>query len=93
MQQTFVYYVTNLNDSGNNSLRDAIKFANKNILLITHIIIKVHGTVILKKSLPPINATVFIDGVTELNYPLFEINCNGHDVIITDDLDNTTNIT
>ena len=87
MKKIVIYNVTNLNDSGDNSLRDAIKVANENILVKTHIIFRVNGIITLKKSLPNINSTVILDAISGLkyiNYPLVEINCNLNNGIIMD---------
>ena len=90
-----IIYVTNTNNDGVGSFRDAILEANKKNTSSSKIIFSVKGTIILEDSLPRINNTVLIDAISELhytNYPLIEINCNNYNGIIFDKLSSYSSI-
>jgi len=76
-----IYYkVTNLNDSGNESLRRGINLANENIPFPTIITFGIKGTIKLLSDLPVIQSNITIDASTFLDYtfyPLINLNCNG----------------
>ena len=74
--------VTNLNDSGNGSLRAAITAVNAEPAgTSTLITFSVSGTIVLASALPAIAADVTIDGTTAPHYagtgPVVEINAGG----------------
>jgi hypothetical protein len=90
-----IIYVTNTNNDGEGSFRNAILEANQSILTITKIIFNVKGIIILEDSLPNINSEVLIDAVTDLdytNYPLIEINCNNNNGLVFDKLSSNSSI-
>jgi parallel beta-helix repeat protein len=68
------YTVNNLNDSGNNSLRSAIIYANLNPNTIINF--SIDGTIKLKSNLPPITNPTSIIGNTISNKPSITIDGN-----------------
>jgi hypothetical protein len=74
--------VSNLNDSGSGSLRDAITAANRRSDTTT-IDFSVHGTIGLRKSLPAIRERTIIDGMSAPTYvadgpPVIAVNNKGN---------------
>lgn len=90
-----IIYVTNTDDTGEGSFRNAIEIANTNKLETTNIVFQVPGTIILESSLPNINATVIIDAISELEYtdtPLVILNCNSYNGLVFDKLSTNSTI-
>ncbi|HET8786993.1 MAG TPA: FG-GAP-like repeat-containing protein, partial [Candidatus Limnocylindrales bacterium] len=76
--------VTNTNDSGPGSLRQAILDSNADVGDVDHVTFAIPGpgvhTITLESPLPPITAPVVIDGTTQPGFagtPLIEVNGNG----------------
>ena len=81
--QEYIFYVSNLNDSGPGSLRFAINLANKNISTKSYIYFSVSGTIILQSDLQPLINPVVILGKSspDWNYkgkPKIILDLNGN---------------
>jgi len=79
-----IIYVTNLNDSGEGSFRQAIIQSNSTTPT-SHILFNVVGQITLLSDLDVITSPAIIDGISETNYtdmPLINVNCNGYNSIV-----------
>jgi hypothetical protein len=79
----YVFYVSNLNDSGNGSLREAINLGNKAKGPKIYIQFLVAGTIVIQSSLPKFENTIKILGSSAPNWsylgrPVVKIDCNGY---------------
>lgn len=84
--------VKNLNDSGKESLREAINIANKNTNKFNIIKFNIEGTIYLKSDLPPIVNFVIINGLSnEISNSKPTITINGDNKYKVFTITNTTN--